>query len=63
MVKTIGRDPSCDFVIFDPKNRVSRKHLEIHKKDGAFYIKDLNSLNGSYINGKKITINSYLVKL
>jgi pSer/pThr/pTyr-binding forkhead associated (FHA) protein/ribosomal protein L37AE/L43A len=54
MVKTIGRDPSCDFVIFDPKNRVSRKHLEIHKNDGSYYIKDLNSLNGSYLNGKKI---------
>ena len=54
MVKTIGRDPSCDFVIFDPKNRVSRKHIEIHKIDGFFFIKDLNSLNGSYINGKKI---------
>ena len=55
MIKIIGRDPSCDFVIFDPKNRVSRKHIEIHKIDGFFFIKDLNSLNGSYINGIKIT--------
>ena len=55
MKKIIGRDPSCDFVIFDPKNRVSRKHLEIHIIDGSYFVKDLDSLNGSYINGKKIT--------
>jgi len=62
MIKTIGRDPNCDFVIFDPKNRVSRKHLEIHKIDGFYFVKDLNSLNGSYINGKKIT-NGKLIKI
>lgn len=62
MIKTIGRDPGCDFVIFDPKNRVSRKHLEIHKLDGSYFVKDLNSLNGSYINGKKIT-DGNLIKI
>jgi len=28
----IGRSHDCDYVIFDPKNRVSRKHLEVLKK-------------------------------
>jgi pSer/pThr/pTyr-binding forkhead associated (FHA) protein len=55
--KIIGRDPSCDFVILDPKNRVSRKHLEARKLDNAFLIKDLNSKNGTYINGKIIPTN------
>lgn len=55
--KIIGRDPSCDFVILDPENRISRKHLEAKKLDNGFFIKDLNSKNGTYINGKIIPTN------
>lgn len=55
MIKIIGRDSNCDYVIFDPKKRVSRKHAEVQIKDNFYYIKDLNSLNGTYINGSKIT--------
>lgn len=55
--KIIGRDPSCDFVILDPENRVSRKHLEAIKRNNVFYIKDLNSKNGTYLNGKIIPPN------
>ena len=36
---------------------VSRKHAEIIKKDSNLYIKDLNSKNGTYINGKRIASN------
>mgnify|MGYP000406514886 CR=1 FL=1 len=51
MRKVIGRDPEVDYVIFDPKNRVSRKHAEIHFNNNKLHIKDLNSLNGTYVNG------------
>jgi len=54
----IGRDPKCDHVIFDPKNRVSRVHAELSIVLGKFYIKDLNSLNGVCINGIKIRPNT-----
>ncbi len=54
MNKIIGRNSTCDFVILDPQNRVSRRHAEAQKLDGVFYIKDLNSLNGTFINGIKI---------
>jgi len=60
--KIIGRDPSCDYIIFDPQNRVSRKHAELLKDHSHFFIKDLNSLNGIYVNGKKI-IPGNLIKL
>ena len=60
MIKTVGRDTSCAFVIFDPKNRVSRRHLEIHKEHHSYYVKDLDSLNGTYINGTKIKSGSLI---
>ena len=60
--KIIGRDTSCDYIIFDPQNRVSRRHAELIKDHSHFFIKDLNSLNGIYVNGKKI-IPGNLIKI
>ena len=54
MTKIVGRDPKCDFVILDPENRVSRRHLEIKKTNEGYVIKDLNSLNGTYVNNVRI---------
>ncbi len=53
----IGRDPKCDYVIFDSKNRVSRIHAELSIADEKIYIKDLNSLNGVFVNGIKVQSN------
>jgi pSer/pThr/pTyr-binding forkhead associated (FHA) protein len=60
MNKIIGRDSNCDYVIIDPKNRVSRRHAEVQKKDNIFFIKDLNSLNGTFINGTKINSGQFI---
>jgi hypothetical protein len=49
---TIGRDPSNGIVINDIA--VSAKHLRIRGVKGAFYIVDLASENGTYLNGKKL---------
>ena len=46
---TIGRDPTCDLVIVDP--RVSRRHLAI---DGASHFADLGSANGTIHNGAPV---------
>jgi len=46
----VGRDVSCDVAIIDAK--VSRKHARIWNGDGATYIEDTNSTNGSFLNGK-----------
>ncbi len=48
----IGRSHDCDLVLTSPD--VSRRHAIIEKKDGEFYIKDLESKNGIYHNGVKI---------
>ena len=53
-VITIGRSSSNDVVIDDAK--VSKKHLQIVVNDGGKYSAvDLNSLNGTFVNGQKIT--------
>jgi len=48
----IGRDPSCDFVLADP--RVSRRHLEI-AVDGEACFTDLGSSNGTHLNRMRVT--------
>jgi pSer/pThr/pTyr-binding forkhead associated (FHA) protein len=48
----IGRSPENDIQIQD--NYVSRKHLELYKKGERYFIKDLDSANGTLVNGKNI---------
>ncbi len=36
-------------------NAVSRHHAKITREDGVFYIEDLNSTNGTYINGEPLS--------
>src|ERR1051326_5926734 len=49
---TIGRLKSNTIVIED--NSVSLMHAKITRKDGQFYLKDLNSTNGTIVNGQPI---------
>jgi len=54
---TLGRDESADVVVDDPG--VSRRHSEIRvTTDGPHLvtsIRDLNSTNGTFVNGERIT--------
>jgi len=54
MKKIVGRSADCEIVIIDPENRVSRRHAQVSAHQGKIYIRDLKSLNGTYVNGKKI---------
>lgn len=50
----IGRNPSfCTMVIAD--GAVSEKHCEIFLRNGKFYIKDLNSSNGTFVKDNMIS--------
>lgn len=52
-----GRDANnCD-IAFDNKDFrvVSRKHAEIRLQNGKFFVRDLGSTYGTFINGEKIT--------
>jgi len=48
----VGRDPSCDIVIPDPY--VSRRHARIFHRNNEWYIEDLGSRNGTYVDGEDI---------
>lgn len=48
---TIGRSPDADIVLLDEK--VSRIHCGIRLWDGDFYVKDLKSKNGTWVNGDR----------
>src|SRR6185312_17430517 len=49
---TIGRSPDCDVFLDDVT--VSRKHAVLVQADGIFSIEDLGSLNGTFVNRKRI---------
>lgn len=48
----MGRVEDCDLVIED--SAASRRHAEIRLKKNAFHIKDLESTNGTLVNGMRI---------
>jgi pSer/pThr/pTyr-binding forkhead associated (FHA) protein len=49
----IGRDSSCELQLFDV--RVSRQHARIEFSAGEYVLTDLNSSNGVYVNGTRLT--------
>lgn len=48
----IGRDDTCDVVL--PERQVSRQHIRIFKHDTQYYIEDLQSRNGTWVNGQRV---------
>lgn len=52
-ITTIGRIESNDIVIPDPS--ISRHHAQIKLANGEFFLSDLASTNGTFLNGKRIT--------
>lgn len=48
----IGRDSSCDFLV--PVNAVSRKHAELRRRRGTWWIADLGSTNGTLVDGRRV---------
>ncbi|RMD96221.1 MAG: FHA domain-containing protein, partial [Calditrichaeota bacterium] len=47
----IGRESTCDILLED--DSVSRKHANLFYQNGSFYIEDLHSKNGVFVNGEK----------
>ena len=52
---SLGRDPLSDLVLGAQDTKVSVNHAEIHLEENGFRIFDLQSTNGTYVNGGKIT--------
>jgi pilus assembly protein CpaF len=55
---TIGRVPGNDIVL--PGNNVSKRHSRVVRQDGRFFVVDLKSTNGTYLNGRRIMTPSPL---
>lgn len=49
---TAGRHPDSDIFLDDVT--VSRKHAEFLAHDGGFIVRDVGSLNGTYVNRQRI---------
>lgn len=48
----IGRDPSSDLVLDHPT--VSRRHAQVEQTAQGHDIRDLNSINGTFVNGQAV---------
>ena len=48
----VGRSSANDLRLKD--NSISRRHLSVQAKDGKFYVKDLESTNGTFVEGRRI---------
>lgn len=57
-VFTIGRDSANDLII--DHVLASRRHARLERSETGYYIRDLNSTNGTFVNGELIK-DSYLL--
>jgi DNA-binding winged helix-turn-helix (wHTH) protein len=48
----VGRDEECDVTI--PERPISRQHIRLHKEGNTFYITDLQSKNGTWVQGQRL---------
>ena len=48
----LGRLPNCTLPLTD--SQVSREHCELWKAEGRLHLRDLRTINGTYVNGQRI---------
>lgn len=53
-VVLVGRSADCDVVITCSK-KISRKHCCLVQVDDQFYVRDLGSMNGVWLNGQRVS--------
>jgi len=51
-VTSSGRHPDSDIFLDDVT--VSRRHAEFHRGSGGFTVRDVGSLNGTYVNRERV---------
>ncbi len=52
---TVGRSRDCDLVLPDEEGPASSgRHAEVVHEEGAWWIRDLSSTNGTFVNGERV---------
>ncbi len=51
-VLTVGRGSECDIVL--PERQVSRQHLRFLRDESGYLVEDLQSKNGTFLNGQAL---------
>ena len=49
---TVGRAPSCDVVV--EESTVAREHAELRHRAGRWFVRDLGSFTGTWLNGRRV---------
>jgi FHA domain len=55
---TIGRAPNSEVRIED--TYASGHHARIYDREGSVYVEDMNSTNGTYVNGRRVSAQELL---
>lgn len=55
----IGRDPKCDLSMMD--EALSAHHARLAYHHGQWWLEDLNSTNGTFLNREKLTIPAVVI--
>ncbi|NPV84752.1 MAG: FHA domain-containing protein [Anaerolineae bacterium] len=56
---TIGRDPNCEFTIQD--ETVSAHHARLRFHHNHWWLEDLNSTNGSFLNNERVEVPTIIM--
>ena len=57
-INSLGRHPNNSIQLLD--KIVSKEHCIVEQRDGHFVLRDLGSLNGTYINGERVRGEQFL---
>ncbi len=55
----IGRDPNCDLALMD--EALSAHHARLAHHHGQWWLEDLNSTNGTFLNHEKLTTSAVVI--
>ena len=51
-VITLGRGDECDVVV--PERQISRVHMRVRREATGYFLEDLDSKNGTFVNGRQV---------
>ncbi len=62
-IVNIGRDKSNDIVIRDNHGNISRKHARLYVEEKTYFLQDVGSANGTYVNKQPVIRSTGVARL